>query len=1820
MSIAEPVAIIGMAGRFPASRDLDEFRRNLFAGRDCFTELTDADLAATGESASRSDRPDYVRRRPIMEAADEFDVSLFDMTPREAEVRDPQYRTFLEIVHATLNHAGYDPRAYDGRIGLYAGAGVNYYRFYNVGQRPEIQRAIGLLQVEIGNAPDYLSTYISYKLGLAGPSMTVLTACSTSLVSVHVACAAIRTGDCDMAIAGGVDIEFPFNCGYVPVPGGILAKDGVVRPFDQDATGTNFGNGAGAVLLKPLSAALADGDTIYARILGSAANNDADHRVGFTAPSVTGQSACIARALDVAGVDPRTISYVEAHGTATPVGDPIEIAGLTEAFRGAADQELPARYCAIGSVKSNVGHLGHAAGIAGLLKTVLALRASRIPATINVTELNHRVDWDNSPFRVVTEAEDWKSADGPRRAGVSSFGIGGTNAYVVLEEASAQPSPPAEVTRPQREALLWSAADERVADIMRERIAESIAADPGAFPDLAHSLRVGRTPLPARGAALATDAADAIAALNDPTRVLRSDGIQRGVVLAFPGQGAQRPRMLYDLYTEEPDFQAGCDAAFDVLDPLLDHDLRRLWREGDQDQLRETSVAQPLLYVTEYTLASCLLHWNVEPSVLIGHSVGELVAGAVAGVFDFESGLRAIAARAQLMQSMPRGAMLAVNGTVEDVSDLLTDELAIGAINGARQIVLSGSETAIEVAAQRLTQRKVANRKVPTSHAYHSPAMARAAEQFEAVLADLPLRAPEPTLFSAATGARMTDEQATSPAFWARQLIEPVRFGAAAEAVLAAGPVTVVEVGPGRTLGALLHGRRVVMASGARILAVESGGVPATQGLTNVLTQLWVDGQRVRYWHSRADQGYRRVATPGYPYQRARYWVDRKPNKPAAQPPTAATSAPAATLIPVESPAPARPGPVPVAEPVAASPGWSIASVEWVQDGIGRQPQAQLIAPRAAAVLVGSDDPVIGNVLRRAGYRTITAAKEFDPTSRDDWTALLDQAATAGAPVELIVHAALLRSPEGVGLTDLDRQLDASFYGMLAAAAPVARHQRAQRTPITFALLARHCVDVTGGEPVNPTAAMAPALLRSLAYEQPGLRVVCVDVGASTPPDALSRELAGLNAPLVALRGATRWLPRLRPIDTRAVGGRPRLRDRGVYLVTGGLGGIGMVVARALAETGMRPRIALLGRSGRPPTETEELDRLTEFTRATGGDVMVVRADVTDRDSLEGAVADVEAQFGPVHGVVHAAGLPGGGLAERRDRADAHRVLAVKTLGVLHIEDVFAARPELDFLALFSSQAALAGLYGSADYAAANAFLDAHARGSAGRERWTVSLQWPGWAEVGMAARSDFPLSALTGVAEATSHRSAPQNQDKPLPALVRRYAPGESWELDGHRFAGKLMLPGTAMLELAALAAWQSPAYADRQPLLLRDTVFIAPMFGDGQREVHVLLEEVAGTQRFRIRSRRVGGPADDQWTEHASGSISAAPDAAGHPHEPPPNTGRGPELVYGGLASWIEFGERWQIATDLHGDENERWCRLVLPEKFHDDLAEHPLHPAIVDVATNMLGNGEDGRYYAPFLYQKITVLAPLTADVTLHIRYNDTRRRPYTVDFDLYDTATGQLLAQFTGFTIREVPGDSVGDTTRDGVGRPDAAPPEPVTSKPRIVDPDRPGLLLPAEGAAAFLDVLSGAYPPVVFIDAPGPWLRPAGIPWTVGAAAAAVPVVAKPSIPQAPEPPTTPATLEPGRPTSEPKPGPERNGVDPLVNSLRALWTEALGLAEVGLDDDFFEVGGNSLAAVALVARIRAEHDIELSAGAMFELSTIRKLADEVRPTIAAKAE
>lgn len=1350
------IAIIGMTGRYPGARDVDQLWNLLRDGVEPVTRFSDAEILADGGTPAQLAHPDFVRMGFVVDDIDLFDASFFGYTPREAEIICPQQRLFLECASEALERAGYDPEAYAGRIGVFAGSAFSTYLLHNVLANPDALRQFGSVQIALATDKDYVATRVAYKLNLQGPAVTVQNACSTSLVAVHAACQSLLAGDCDIALAGGVSITSRQKTGYVYQDGGIASRDGHCRPFDASASGTVGSGGAGVVVLKRLADALEEGDSIDAVILGSAINNDGSRKMGFTAPSVDGQARVIQAAQQMAGIGPDDVGYVETHGTGTQLGDPIEIAALTRAFRAGTDRK---RYCPIGSIKSNLGHVDAAAGVAGLTKAALALKHRAIPASLNFERPNPKIDFDDSPFYVSTGLCEWATDAAPRRAGVSSFGLGGTNAHVILEEA---PLPPASETRPGPQLIVLSARTPTALDVATRRLAAHLREHPGlTLPDVAYTLQAGRRMFEHRRMLVCHDIADAARALQscDPVRVCGGAGepSDHGVVFMFSGQGAQYPGMTQGLYRDHDVFREAIDRCCELLKPRLDLDLRTLLYPADVGSdsaatgLKQTAVAQPALFSVEYALAQLWLSWGVKPAAMIGHSIGEYVAACIAGVFSLDDALALVAARARLMQSQASGAMLSVALARAQLEPLL-GPLELAAVNAPGLCVASGPDDGIAALEQRLTAAGHACRRLHTSHAFHSSMMEPMLAEFERELAHVRMNPPRIRYVSNLTGTWITAEQAVDPRYWSRHLRHTVQFAAGVQTVLQDESAALIEVGPGNTLCSLVKQHtacrpdRLVLPSVRHAQQREDDG----EFILNALGKLWLSGKRLAWPMLHAGRKPRRVRLPTYPFERQRYWM--APTKAvaaaAAEPARAAPEGEKRDIASWFHVRSWRRQPAPMAFTAAA-----MAPCDWLVfadvDGLGDRAAARLqdLGHRVAVVYPGSA------FAQEAGERYTLAAAE-----PSHYEKVLRALRDAGRFPTRILHLwAVGQSKGGNGHGSDETPLDRCFFSLVHTAQALGAIGRTE--PLELVIVSDGVHAVTGDEKIMPEKAVLLGPCNVMPREYPNIACRSIDIGhggfaAETDfIDTLMAELgSSTEDTIVAYRGGYRWTPHMEPLPLPADRlGPSLLRREGVYLITGGLGGIGLALAEHLAAS-VAARLILVGRTPLPekgqwdawlashPDDDATSRRLRALRalEARGAIVMTAHADISNETQMRKVVDQARARFGAIHGVVHAAGNAGGGLIQLKTRQEAMRVLAPKVDGTRVLEQLFSDSP-LDFLVLCSSLAALTGDPGQVDYTAANAYLDAFAHPQHAAARQTISINWDAWRDVGMAVDTEVP-------------------------------------------------------------------------------------------------------------------------------------------------------------------------------------------------------------------------------------------------------------------------------------------------------------------------------------------------------------------------------------------------------------------------------------------------------------------------------------------------
>ncbi|MGH8761737.1 MAG: SDR family oxidoreductase [Nitrosospira sp.] len=1367
------IAIIGMAGRFPGADDVEAFWRNLREGVESITFFNDQELLDRGVPPKQLDDPLYVKASAQLEGVDRFDASFFGYTPREAAETDPQHRLFLEVAWQALEDAGYDAATYADPIGVYAGCGVNTYLLLNLvssGRFSDMQDISSVQGLMNGNNKDSMTTTVSYKLNLRGPGITVQTACSTSLAAVHVACRGLLNHEADMAMAGGVWVNLLHEGGYRHQPGAILSPDGHCRAFDEKAAGTVIGSGVGVVVLKRLADALADGDTIHAVIKGSAINNDGSAKVGYTAPSVEGQAEVVLAAQAIAGVSADTISYIEAHGTGTTIGDPIEIAALTQAFRESTNRR---GFCGIGSVKTNVGHLDAAAGVAGLIKTALALKHKTLPPSLNFERPNPQIDFSASPFYVNTAIKAWPEGSTPRRAGVSSFGIGGTNVHVVLEEA-----PPAEQSGPSRpwQLLMLSARSSHALDAMVARMHERLTMDsPLPLADVAYTLQIGRKEFTHRAITFCRDNDEAARVLEnrDTDRFLTRHVMfeNPAVAFLFPGQGAQYVDMARDLYEDEPVFRQELDRCFDLLKPHLDFDLRVLLYPGSDEsdravssaRLEQTEVTQPALFVIEYALARLWMSWGVMPAAMIGHSIGEYVAACLAGVFSLEDALRLVTMRGRLLQRMETGGMLVVMLPEAEITPYLSGSCNLAAVNGPELCVLSGPLTVIEAVEANLQNKGVITRQLHVSHAFHSAMIEPMLPVFLDMVASIALHSPKIPFFSNLSGDWITPQEAADPNYWGRHLRGTVRFDDGLRELLSNPARILLEVGPGETLVTLARRHPDVNPEQLILSSLPHPGKAhlAQKHFYLALGKLWLNGVVIDWKKFYADERRHHIPLPTYPFERQSFWV--KPER-LERSIENRNEAGIAARLPMDEDNQSVP---PLMDGWFYAPSWQRA------DGIaldGRFPN------QAGSLVIFRDEHHLGTALIAhllthgiepivvsAGLAFQRQSKDrytVRPEERQDYDLLLHGIRDDGRTISHIFHLWSMTS-DSEARSHAENQAK-NFFSLffLAQALENAKGLIPANKKVEITVVANQLEDVTGTEQLRPEKAslLGPCKVIPQEYSYLTCRLVDVELQiadsvakARLVKQILAESQADAVPSIVAYRGPHRWIQTFEPIRCQPPA-QTCLRQEGVYFITGGLGGIGLTLAEYLART-RKARLVLLGRSPIPSREhwpkvlstgdtadstRRKIEKIMHL-EALGAEVLILQADVAIQAELKVAVAQAHQRFGTIHGVIHAAGEVGSGLISAKTEEMVARIFAPKIQGTHALKAVFK-NISLDFMLLCSSLAAIAGGLSKVDYCAANAYLDAVAR-AAYRESVfpVVSVNWDGWREVGMAANMAMP-------------------------------------------------------------------------------------------------------------------------------------------------------------------------------------------------------------------------------------------------------------------------------------------------------------------------------------------------------------------------------------------------------------------------------------------------------------------------------------------------
>ena len=1350
----ECIAIVGIAVRMPGAEDVRQFWENLKTGKECISLFSKDEMLEAGVSAEMIDLPNYVAAKGILEGVELFDANFFGIAPREAELMDPQHRVLMECAWAAMEDAGYVPEQYPGRIAVFTSAGMNTYLPVNLMSNPDLLEQVGGFELSIYNDKDFVPTRIAYSMNIKGPAIDIGTACSSSLVSTHLACQHLLTYQSDMALVGGITIHLPQKVGHLHEAGSAYSPDRHCRPFDSTQSGLIDGNGAAVIIVKRLEDALNDGDKIHALIRGSAINNDGSDKVGYAAPSVNGQAEAILEALAVAEVEADSISYVEAHGTSTPLGDPIELAALTQAYRISTNRT---GYCGVGSVKSNIGHVDKAAGLAGLIKTTLALEHELLPPSLNWKAPNPKLQIEKTPFYIVHKPQDWARSSQPRRAGISSFGVGGTNAHAILEEAPL--AEPSSASRSRQLITLSAKTKHGLADYAKN-LASHLAQNPEInIADVASTLARGRKAFSQRLAFTCRSAKEAVEILQAEKYHISDDKNFTNAVFMFPGQGSQYAGMAKELYQDEPIFQETVDACAFILQPLLSKDIRTILFPKTDDvaqaniQLQETHITQPCLFTIEYALAKLWIHWGVQPQAMIGHSLGEYVAACVANVLSLEDALKLVASRSQLMQDMATGSMLSVPMSAERIrQDIQSLKLAveIAAENSPALCVVSGPKNSIEEYQSILTkQHAVESQILRTSHAFHSSMMEPMLESFEKVLSSVTLKTPSTPYVSNLSGTWITQQDATDPQYWCRHLRQAVCFSQGIQTLLTdIDSALLIEVGPGKTLGQLARlnqAQDTTVVPVAYSLPTAHEKTSATDFMLDSLVKTWVKHQPID-WNAfyQAERRFK-VSLPTYPFERTKYWIEAgKTQKDTTQ----TTKALAVRQV---------------------DPNKWFYTDSWKSLTL-----LNTTTEKTSAFLIFcSQSPAVTALqqkLEANGHQVILAYAKAEFTQISSNQFALDF--KNHTQLDTLFSTLKKEEQHFDNLVYLDESIQSNLDSTLSFLSIAKALGALQDQKIrTLRFVGQGVTGPFGSAQLLPVKASILGLIASLEYEQTATRCSLLDVEAFDPStlQKIYQWLIHDSAQhILALRANDLWELSLQPLPLDQTPLQPQIESQKTYLVLGGLDGVGQAFAQALVEA-VQGKFLLSSRDS-DFKNNAEVTAFVQRLEKTGSEIFPLHLDPAHTDTLTqslDACTDLPSDLDGLICCYDMLDSKPTNLVNELSLNDCQSYLETQGRFLEQLSQFVDAR-QLDFCIVMSSLSAKIGGIGQTTHAMAGSYANAFItfKNKQSSHPWMV-MNWDRWtdrvdadaashdfsAQEGMSAfRKALDLLPLPSITIATSH------------------------------------------------------------------------------------------------------------------------------------------------------------------------------------------------------------------------------------------------------------------------------------------------------------------------------------------------------------------------------------------------------------------------------------------------------------------------------------
>ena len=1810
----QDIAIVGMSGRFPGAENITTFWKNLAEGLETITTFSEEELRQSGVDETLIASPNYIPRRGILGNAQEFDAQFFDITPRDAEIMDPQHRAFLESSWHAFEDAGYVPSEYPGKVGVFGGTGTAWH-LNKVHSHPSVDQFASGASVVTNNDKDYVTTRVSYKLDLKGPSVNVQTACSTAMVAVVMGINSLLSRESDAVIAGGVSIDTPERRGYEYMQGGMESADGRCYAFDSRANGTVFSRGVGAVLLKRAKDAIKDGDHIYALIKGGAINNDGSLRAGFTAPAIDGQIEVARQALENAQVDVENIRFVEAHGTATALGDPIEFSSLSQAFAQSTDKK---QFCLLGSVKTNIGHTDAASGMASLIKSSMALKYGQLPASLHYLNPNPNIDFDDSPFVMNTKLTNIVEEGKPSNALVNSFGVGGTNACVILE--SAPTVAPTELAQSPVIVPL-SARSKSALTKMKQRLADHLKQHPETnIADLAYTMQLGRKQFEFSTCVVGDSNQSLIEALESSSPTAKRDKTQKPVVFLFPGQGNQYLEMSHDLYQTYPVFKTAFDECCDYLTTVLEQDLRDIIFNRAPDaarQINQTQFTQPALFVVEYSLAKLITSWGINPDIMIGHSVGEYVAACLSGVFSLQDALKAVAVRGQMVQALPAGAMLAVLMPQDQIKERLkAHNLDIAAVNYPELCVVAGELDAIESFQDELEEEGIFCKHLDTSHGFHSRMMDPMLPDFKTVMDNIKLSPATIPFISTVNGQEITNELAQSSDYWVDHVRNPVLFSQAFDTLMSRYPEGFVafEVGPGRSLesAAKQHFTQddSLNAEVYSSLPIAKEVSKTVGHFASSVGQLWSNGVVVN-WRTMHETRRLRLSLPGYPFERSEF---KLPDVQTNRADSTRNSASETELKRKKKDVgdwfymPTWKRTIPSAflpnEELAEEQSWLIFADEY---GIANQIIEQLKPLDQTITVVFK-----GVCFQKENHHTLPSYI-IDPTSREDYVELLKTLKEDSIKPTRIIDLWNV-CPEKTRRTfdtSREQQLDA-FYSPLYLQQALINENLLD--DLHLVLVSNNIFSIAGEKVYNPEQALLIGPARVFYHEYPDVNCHLVDIDwvdesiehvnlQSLAKCLIAESHMITDGELTAYRGGNRWQEDYQAVhlESSQPGLPAQFRDDGTYLITGGLGGLGMLVAEHIASIS-NAKLVLTYRSHLPEREawhhwiqqhaiddpiSEKLACIMKLEEQ-GNHVELVNVDASDYI----AMSELFEQYDYFNGIFHTAGIAGGGIIPLKADQDCADVLEPKILGSLILDELTQHNPP-EFMILFSSISSIVGDEARIDYCSGNAFMDVFASyRNQNRSGRTIAINWGKWGDIGMAVKYARELD------EKDKAKRNDTNTSSLLTSLGRKGMEEafrvnldvrKDWAINEHCLSEQPTLVGATILSmLHCLMTEIKPEenLSVKNLLLTKPAIFHHAW----PRELRLFVRSESNGYSFSLRSR---GVRDIEWEEHALGNLACEQTELLQSESIDQILARCPTQLPEQLVgqdyrnkltgeTFLSLSERWDCPKTVWQGQDEWLIKKDLDSKFQTDFDQFPYHPAVIDSVSIRVVTQITTDNYLPISYGKVSYLAPLDGECYVHIKLKQPHHSENsTIILDIvFLSSDNQPLMVLENYTLIKINADNQVAT--------DSAPLK--VEKPVDVDLTDKDILY-FEGLDALKRQLAHLeFEQLVVVTSDLGQLIYEATPEKEDSQKQEI---------------ASEVNQGHSRPELSVAYVAPSNEIEQEVISI---WQSILGISGIGIEDNFVELGGNSLLAVQIVSRVSAKFEVDIRVDLFYQDQTVRGLS------------